>query len=409
MGEAQMKFKARRGAVVVILGIMAVALMSISAISIDFSRLWTLRNELQTSADAAAHAGAVDLAANPITSAQAFANVNKAMQDTVRVDSILLGDWNDAARTFTPGTPLTNAVSVTVSRQSTGLIMALVGVTPPRLKARAIGWADAPIANAAGCIKPWAVPYVTLMYRINLYRNANGTGPFSPPNSFANMTRPFDQVEDIKALNNMTAAERTFSLKQGSGQVHDSASASMPGNYQAVVLPSFYDGPTAQYEPSSGPTNGGSRYRDNIAGATCNTLDVGDSLVTESGNMPGPTMHGFLGTGGANGPGVCAQIRGETDNTPRNDPTYGDCLDANGNTVDVRSAFYYCATGCNGRTKVEVKLIGSFTLKKVYPKNDTGNNPQFDMLQIVGIFKPITDPGTVGPGSTTLVTVIIVK
>jgi hypothetical protein len=138
-------------------------------------------------------------------------------------------------------------------------------------------------------------------------------------------------------------------------------------------------------------------------------LDVGDSLVTESGNMPGPTMHGFLGTGGANGPGVCAQIRGETDGTLRTDPAYGDCLDANNNPVDVRSAFYYCATGCNGRTKVGVSLIGSFTLEKVYPKNDTGNNPQFDMLQIVGIFKPITDPGTVGPGSTTLVTVIIVK
>jgi Flp pilus assembly protein TadG len=56
-----MKLKSRRGAIVVMLGIMAVTLMSISAISIDFSRLWTLRNELQTSADAAAHAGAVQL------------------------------------------------------------------------------------------------------------------------------------------------------------------------------------------------------------------------------------------------------------------------------------------------------------------------------------------------------------
>lgn len=48
-----MPLKARRGAVVVLLGIMMGALMSISAIAIDFSRLWTLRLELQTSADAA--------------------------------------------------------------------------------------------------------------------------------------------------------------------------------------------------------------------------------------------------------------------------------------------------------------------------------------------------------------------
>ena len=51
-----MRMKARRGAVVVMLGIMMVALVSVTAVSIDFSRLWALRNELQTSADAAAHA-----------------------------------------------------------------------------------------------------------------------------------------------------------------------------------------------------------------------------------------------------------------------------------------------------------------------------------------------------------------
>src|SRR5687767_12096847 len=76
-----MKLRARRGAVVVMLGIMMVALVSVSAISIDFSRLWALRNELQTSADAAAHAGAIQLlppnnAANTIATATSYANVN---------------------------------------------------------------------------------------------------------------------------------------------------------------------------------------------------------------------------------------------------------------------------------------------------------------------------------------------
>ena len=91
-----MRLKARRGAVVVLLGIMAVALMSISSIAIDFSRLWTLRNELQTAADAAAHAGAIQLLPPNNagltwvdSAARNYAAVNLAMQGTVTVDSVL--------------------------------------------------------------------------------------------------------------------------------------------------------------------------------------------------------------------------------------------------------------------------------------------------------------------------------
>ena len=175
-----MRLKNRRGAVVVMLGIMIVALVSVSAISIDFSRLWSLRNELQTSADAAAHAGAVQLAppnnaSTTIAVATSYAHVNLAMQDSVAVDSVILGDWDDVAKTFTPWpvASTTDAVSVTVSRQSSGLIMSMLGVASPRLKARAIGWADAPVSDATGCIKPWAIPYTLLMYRINEYRNAH--------------------------------------------------------------------------------------------------------------------------------------------------------------------------------------------------------------------------------------------
>ena len=138
-----MNLKARRGAVIVMLGIMIVTLVGISAISIDFSRLWSLRNELQTSADAAAHAGAVQL--SPPNNAwltdsvaRAFASANLAMAGSVTVDSVELGDWDDIGKTFTPAAPHTDAVRVVVSRQSSGLIMSILGVLPPRLKARAI-------------------------------------------------------------------------------------------------------------------------------------------------------------------------------------------------------------------------------------------------------------------------------
>jgi len=411
-----MRLKTRRGAVVVMLGIMIVALVSVSAISIDFSRLWTLRNELQTSADAAAHAGAVQLAppndaSTTIAVAQNYANRNLAMQNTVTVDSVILGDWDDVTRTFIPNGPPIDAVSVTVSRQSTGLIMSMLGVLQPRLKARAIGWADAPVSAATGCIKPWAIPYTLLMYRLNLYRNATESpSPFSPPNSEANLTRPFDQVADLNALQAMPAADRTFSLKQGSGTMNDSGSA-ISGNYQAVVLPEYWDAATQANNPNYTPSDGGGQnYADNISGGTCNTLDIGDRLITEQGVAVGPTLHGFLGTGGVSGPGICASISGNQDSINQNDSRYGDCVQADGSTgIDVKSAFYYCTSSCNGKSEVEVKMLGSFTLKKIYPQGDHGQNPQWEASEIVGIFKPIGDPGTVGPGMTMYTQIIIVR
>ncbi|HEX6315384.1 MAG TPA: TadG family pilus assembly protein [Gemmatimonadaceae bacterium] len=410
-----MTFKARRGAIVVMLGIMIVALVSISAISIDFSRLWALRNELQTSADAAAHAGAIQLvppnnAANTVATAQAYANANLAMAGTVTVDSVQLGDWDDAARTFTANAAHTDAVNVVVSRQSTGLIMRLLGVSAPRIKARAIGWADAPVNNAAGCIKPVAVPFTQLMYKINVFRGIANTPDTN------GLYRPFDQVADMAALSNMTATDRTFSLKIGSGQLTDTLGA-ISGEYQAVQLGKYWDAATQSYA-SPAPSPGASVFKDNMSGASCHSLSVGDSLITQTGVMAGPTVCGAYpgaqGCGASTGPGICSMVRGDpTDplNTPMSSSNYGNCEDAAGNVgIDMKAAFYRCISSCNGNSVLEVSLLGSFTLTKVFPDNSRGAAyMQFDKAQIVGIFKPVSDPGTVGPGSTTLVKPIIVK
>jgi hypothetical protein len=119
-----------------------------------------------------------------------------------------------------------------------------------------------------------------------------------------------------------------------------------------------------------------------------------------------PTIQGATGQAPAVGPGVCDVLKGATDNTNITDPTFGDCLDASGTPPDVKAAFYVCMSGCGGKDEVTVQLLGSFTLKKIYPRQRPG---YFDMAEIVGIFKPITDHGTVGPGSTTFMKPIIVK
>ena len=410
-----MRLKARRGAVVVMLGIMIVALVSVSAVSIDFSRLWTLRNELQTAADAGAHAGAVQL--NPPNNAfltdsvtRVFAAANLAMAGSVTIDSVQLGDWDDALKTFTPGAATTDAVNVVVSRQSTGLIMAILGVNAPRLKARAIGWANAPVNSSSDCMKPVAVPFTQLMYRINQHRGIANTPDTS------GLYRAFDQVADMAALSAMSASARTFNLKVGSGPVVDTL-GQMSGNYQAVKLGKAWAF-SIQADTTPGPDNGANSYKEHFSGFTCHQLAVGDSLEVQTGNMVGPTIcgawPGAQGCGGTNGPGTCSVIRGDKADplaTPQSSTSFGDCEDSAGNAgVDIKAAFYKCATGCNGAGRVEVSLLGSFTLKKVFPEKSKGSAyTTFDQAEIVGIFKPTSDPGTVGPGSTTLVTPIIVK
>jgi hypothetical protein len=97
--------------------------------------------------------------------------------------------------------------------------------------------------------------------------------------------------------------------------------------------------------------------------------------------------------------------------TPQSDPNFGDCENSSGVPgVDMKAAFYRCTTGCNGQSTVEVSMLGSFKLNKVFPENSkNGAYTQFDKAQIVGTFVPMTDPGSVGPGQTTLVRPILVR
>src|SRR5688500_13293182 len=169
---AMQKVKNRRGVFVVLFGILFMTLMASAAIAVDFSRIWSMRNELQTSADAAALAGAVQLGTadksddDVRAAALAYAAANPAMGVPVVVNEVTPGQWVDAnaPNGFAANVAPTNAVRVTVSHATNGLIMGALGITAPTVKASAIAWADAPISTS-NCIRPWAIPYEVLMGR----------------------------------------------------------------------------------------------------------------------------------------------------------------------------------------------------------------------------------------------------
>jgi Flp pilus assembly protein TadG len=411
-----LRLRQRRGAFVVMTGVMFFALIVCGAVAIDFSRLWTERWELQTAADAGSIAGAMQLmpprdSLRYADSARAYVWRNRAMADTITVDSVIKGNWDGPTRTWTPAGDPSNAVRVVVSQRASNLFMAGFGVPVPRMMARSIAWAGAPVATTNACMKPWAIPYEELMYRINVWRAANEPGfPYVPANTTANMTRPFDQVGDLAALQQMSAADRTFRMKLGSSPPSGVYDPNTTGNYQAVKLGKYWDYAT-QSVANPGPDNGGaSAYEGHIEGSTCHGLAVGDSLESEQGNMVGPTMDGMCKNGNISGlqtcntPAVCTQL------DARAGGGYGDCYDSSGQVgVDVKSAFFSCYYGCNGSSKYEVRLLGSFTIKKAYPDKDKGKTPQWDKSEIVGEFKPVMSQGAGGGGSTTLVKLILVQ
>ena len=79
--------------------------------------------------------------------------------------------------------------------------------------------------------------------------------------------------------------------------------------------------------------------------------------------MVGPTLDGVTDE-----PSVCETLVGLDSDTPSTHSTFGDCIGEDGNVgVTVKAAFHLCRTGCGGRTSVGVEMIGSFTLKKIYP------------------------------------------
>jgi hypothetical protein len=271
--------------------------------------------------------------------------------------------------------------------------MGALRIAAPNVHARATAWTDAPVSTT-NCIKPWSIPYSVLMAKINTKLGLT--------NNFANLTRPLTE-QDKTTLRGMTEAERTFTLKQGPDGANDPYpdGTTAPGNFQRVQLPKFksvddWNQPGTEWP--EGQSNGTNDYRDAISGSVCHTLEVGDSLATLTGNTPEPTLQAIV-------PNVCTSLVDD-----KNAANNGDCIGPTGTPgVDIKAAFHQCINNCNGMSYVEVKMLGAFTLKKVYPNKDTGSNPAWETGQIVGVFKPLAAEGPVGPGPTLFYRVILVK
>ncbi len=353
------RLRNRRGAMVALFGIMFFALLFMAAVAVDFSMLQTRKNQLQTTADAAALAGAVQLLKAPkkaADSAVAWGRLNVVMRDSVTISTsdVTYGFWDDDAHTFTPTTDTShaNAIQVSITQPAPYLMAKVFSYTSLTLPATAIAWAGAPVSTTSDCVKPWSLPYAALT------KTLDPTGDSS---------RPLTQT-DIDHLNFLTTSgmardSLTFVLKDASG----SASRPGSGNFLAVDLPALWQVSTGKYA-SPPPATGGNEYRAAISGCVESPIEPGDSLQTEPGDMVGPTKQGVTD--------LCGGL---------------DCGSYDGGKgYPMKAALWYGVP--SGRSNVVVRVMGSFRLTGFVPaKGKTAS-------EIHGYFVALEDPGSLSGG-----------
>jgi len=375
--------RSRRGVIAIFTVLLFLAMLTIIAVVVDFSRMQFMRNQMQTAADGAALAGAVQLLRTPKTDylaqAKTYAAANTLLGSSIVVNDtdVVLGNWNGSTRVFTAGgSPTTaDAVQVTVRHNSSYLMANVLGWAPKKIAARSVAWAG-PAVSKTNCMKPWAMWYGLLRRAINTYRGI----PINSTTDTASLNQ-----DDLQALREMSDAQRTFNLFLGATTKKDNTLN--PGNFYAVDLP-----PVQYADGTAGnPLTGGGAYRNALAGADsvngspiCYDVGVGDILQTEPGQMAGPTRQGVQA-------GICTQGGGS-----------GACLGPDGTSPVIKSAFWTQTTNKGeGKFTAAVAVIGSF---KLLNWSGSGND-----VGITGVFQPMLDHGPIGTGNTTLQKVVLVK
>ena len=152
MPTARLHGARRRGSIIAMMPAIIVVLCMIAGFSVDAGYLYVVHSDLQSGADAAAFAGALQLRAQPGSAvgqvrqqAVTYAQLNAPQFGSVLVNAdITLGVWDFDTKTFTPTNAKANAVRTTVRRDGANtasvstFFMPVLGVNEVPVTATAI-------------------------------------------------------------------------------------------------------------------------------------------------------------------------------------------------------------------------------------------------------------------------------
>ncbi len=259
--------KSRRGVSLAFVAILMVVLLGMAALAVDVGMLDNAKAQAQNAADSGALAGAGSLIMTPNDSTTATAVAETfAEQHVIVKDSVVIVPIEDIQVDLANSRVTVTARRILARNNAVPTFFARVlGFDLVDVEATAV--AEVGPAGSAACLKPWAIPdaYDDLV---------------APPDEFTN---PGDYYES-----GVTSYGTTYRGPDMDWGLQLTLKHSSPGD--AITPGQFF--PIDLPLPGDGPIVGGDKYRENIA--TCNTqiVQVGDILLTENGNMIGPTQQG---------------------------------------------------------------------------------------------------------------------
>jgi Flp pilus assembly protein TadG len=280
------------GAILVQVAVGIVVLIALSMFVFDYGVMWVARRQAQNAADAGALSGAVALALD----ANAADNGGEDALDSALVVAAGNYVWGQAPNAdannlnaFYPvacpdGTVTCLRVDVyRNAARGNALPMffgRFVGLTAQGVRATAL--AQAAVANASDCLKPWAIPDKWIDnhdetpdegWTMNdtfetTYANGPNRGqPLPTPDEYVS---PGFTLQDVG-----TRMALKFGNPSGSQPI-------APGNFFPVALPTW-----------DGESRGGSDYEQNIAQCNGVPVAIGEEITSEPGAKIGPTAHGM--------------------------------------------------------------------------------------------------------------------
>ncbi len=337
----------RRGATIVLVAILMTVIIGFAGVAIDLSRLYVMRAQLQTTADATAIAGIVEVndkrPTNAPTAALVYLPLNAVERQTptMSASNVEGGSWNFTTNTFTPlaswTDPTLNAVRTTARYTGSYSLARVFGVTTKVVQARAV--AALGFVSTTSCLRPWAVSYQTLLDQ--LYPPAG-----SKPVSY-NLT-----ASDIQTLSSRSYPADSIRLLASQSNVLT------PGNIDAVQV--------------NNPWNGNNSYKNSISG--CSNMDIG----------PGTWLNADPGEGGGQTKGALkafCDANGGTSGSAKNFTCLGQ--------PKIKLAMWDINNGGSGGTlQVRVKYVGVFAIVRFIDGN-TQNKPD----QVIGYFSSMATSG----------------
>lgn len=279
-GGVVRRLRDERGATLALVALGSAVLIGMAAISIDLGMLMTAKTQAQRAADSGAHAGAVVLAQTPGNEAGA-----RTLAIASAADNAVMGD-NVVVQPGDVTFPAEDEVKVTVHRikarnNPIGTFFArILGFNAVNLSVDATAHVSTTQNIEFECLLP-----VTIQDR--WWEDASGTLP-DENDSYHDESDPDDGEADIYVpwgAEGFSESQYTGYSEADIGTEFVIKSNEAPGDYN----PSWYKPWTGNDD-----TKGANWYRDRISGSECgNARSPGDDVVTEPGNMVGPTKQGF--------------------------------------------------------------------------------------------------------------------